>query len=76
MAFNFIKQEDNTPVKALFTNPTDNALYIGAGQTLYKTLDRGDSWSILNVNDIAYNINFILVNPLNASILYVASQLK
>ena len=76
LAFNFIQQDDATPVKGLYTNPKDNSLYIGAGQTLYKTTDRGYSWSVIQVNDILYNINFIWVNPTNQQMIYVGSQLK
>lgn len=72
----FLTQQSQFPITAIFTDPQNtNALYIGSGNTLYKTTNKGSSWSVVNVFEgITGNINFFSINPYNSQLQYIGSN--
>lgn len=68
----FPLQQNQLPLVAVFSDPSSNALYVGSGNTLYKTIDKGKSWSVVSVFDeVNSNIHFFSVNPYDLNIQFV-----
>ena len=68
-------KQNQVPITAIFADANNsNMVYVGVGNTLYTTANKGNSWSVSVFEDLKHNINFFWVNPRNSQIRYIGSN--
>ena len=71
----FLSTEIQSPLTTIFASTKDrNVLYVGSGTTLYRTINKGRSWSVTVFEQLNNAINFFSVNPANTQIQYIGSK--
>lgn len=61
--------------KIIFPNSSNpNEVMISAGAQIYKTLNGGQQWTVMNLTSISGTINDIIQNPLNLAEMAIATE--
>lgn len=69
-----VTQTLSTDILTFSINPDNgNHLYYGASTLLYRSVDRGESWSVKKISSQA-NVTSLVIDPVNPSIIYVGTK--